>query len=257
MPKLHEVVTDRTIETLKESARESLLAFEEDTSRKKTAQYAVRYSNDAEIEASYPIVRYVHSRLWALARPAVGLPPGFERRTSGEANIVSIIRELNKDGLLGWKEPQYRSLATQVSRILRANHLLEKVSKGNRLPTWAVAPWRGELNWTQKVEGKPDWRTEQRIAEENAKNSTVVNRYDIRALGAPTATPDGMVEWAEKVVKLFDRLNNQYHATIEDLKSMREERDKLMEAFEKLKTDDWEVAKTRIADLLFANPEDV
>lgn len=260
MPKLADVLSQESYNRLYERAQMSLMQIEEignelvkGDNRVEGGKFLLPYANHHEgQEVSYPILRWVHSELYRHARRVPGLEEGYQALSKGKS-LLSIVRSLNSGDVVTWNDQQSQRLSSQIALLLRSNRLAKKRHNSGRSTEWLVNPWH-EPQWVGTgTIVKPDYKVEQRIAEEAEKNKEVVRRFDPAVLGVPEPTPDGFVAWAEKVKGFIDRLNGQYEASLVEAKKLREQNEQLQAALESVKEDPWEMAQARLAEL-FSNP---
>jgi hypothetical protein len=258
MPKLHELVTSDSLSHLFESSREALVALEAINAPRVKSKEIVQSGKwiipMEQTDVSIPILKYVHQLFWNLGTPQRGLPGRYARISKG-VYVADILRELNKDGLVGWNGPQVVRMAGQVLNVLHRNQLLERQGAG-KSHTYLVAPWPGDESITLATSRKKVVLTEkdeaivQRRLEE-VGNAPVKVHFDIKTIPLPKPDPESVMEYVGKLVASYNRLSNQYEKVCTELGEAVEKLAQMEDQMTQLRNaDEWDVAIQRIHNLV-------
>lgn len=264
MPRLYEIVSKESVESLRPFLTEALEAIGLDgleAERKEDNLYTFTSKNwnlqVGPYEAGPLWASVVHSQILKHARFDPAAPDPFTHRASKISIRKLIAGEILPQLLGGTSETrrnQSTRFASELMRILWSNGLIKSIPGSNDL--WVRGTSEDPVYSTERKTGankaaklyrmprRDAERVEKRIHEEADKPVAV--HYTVPEL--PTeATPQAILNWARQFKKTFDKLNARYEQLTKEYVAVRDKIDKL----EKLEnTKEWQETLQGLADVI-------
>lgn len=249
MPMIAEMVDDETLGRLLPGAQDALLkviAESQETNRPIDSWgVPIPKLTDAR-EVSEAMVRYAYTKMVSESQVQIG-----HYRYRWEGHLTALMLEMS-GGVL--TRPQAARLGQHIGWQLRGNGLGR--NEGRR--TWELTKLTDDrrlamFNQTSKtIPARRDRKLEEQIYVQTKRNppKPVSTSFDLSLIPPPDPTPEGVVEYVEKLTAGYAKLAERFAATCTTLATVTAERDELIKAAEDIVANEWNLASTRIAALV-------
>lgn len=238
MPELADVLSKDSVHRLHEAFVEGVLWLP------RTPKNDFGLSGKTFDRVGPPILRWVHHRLMAQARPSTRHPDWpYEAHTS----ITQILRD---EGVEGARKGQAPRLVGDISRTLQHAGIAFHQGSGKGNGVWYLKPWSDEnLEWvSDKAWTKPDPFVEKRIEEEAGK--PVHSRIDLRSIKLPGEGPEEVMEFVNRFVPAAFSLQDKYQNLLGELRTaLGRIADLEAQVEAQSETEEWKGVSTRIKEL--------
>lgn len=213
---------------------------DKDKSQKGAGDYA--FYKKVDVDVAEPMLRYIHSSMIRHGRK-VNIT-GWDYEYNGY--VGPLIRNYIMSAS-GMTRRQFDNFVSSGLWQLQQNRLIEKVKNNHFLVReWPVDKKIRIVNpWSEKI----DYREEKRIAK--FANEPVKVSYDAKAIPFPKdITPTALVDYVERVAAMAKKQSDALAKAQARVAELEAENGQLKSDLEKMATDEWELAASRIRDLV-------
>lgn len=244
MPKLHELLSDTTIERYTDRARDALLNTIDANlrygSKETTTTVGLPRTKWSQApQATEAMARYVHAVMMKMPHDGPPVRAPWVKRVN--ANMSDLVRHLS-EGII--KGQQVYQLAGELSFALQFNHLVQR--QGRNAQVWLVAEWPPGFEFKfvarRDLSAREQWDMERQEARAEQLTPPPTTDVDITLLALPDPTPESVMEYVRKVFGSLNRLRKRHHELQEYAAKIEAERDEAVKQLNELRaeTNPWD-----------------